>query len=240
MKSFFIKIITVFAVFSTSAFAYNKQLDPQFLCLVASNYYEKKYSIPEGLLKSISIVESGRWNKEHKLALAWPWSINIDGEGKYFNSYEEAANFLRRAIKKSNNLDIGCHQVNWRNHGQYFDKPEDLLNPQKNAAYAAYFLVQKFQKVKDWNKAIAHYHSQVPIFGSEYLKKFHKVFSQVKADNLKYNNFLQRKRPDTLPVRQINARKNRQIAERLPTRFNTNIMVFSQEVELPSNSVILD
>jgi soluble lytic murein transglycosylase-like protein len=237
MSKFFKRIITILVIFSTSAWNNSKKLDPHLLCLATSHYYEKKYGIPEGLLKSISIVESGRWNKKHNLTLAWPWVLNVEGEGKFFNSYEEAATFLRKALSKGNNVDIGCHQVNWRSHGQYFNKPEELLNPQKNAAYAAYFLKQKFHASQDWNKAIAHYHSQTPQFGSEYLKKVQKVLVKMNGlENFKYSNFLKSKDK----IGPIKPKPLLNQSSRTLTRMKTNLMVFSQEVELPSNSVILD
>ena len=29
-------------------------------------------------------TESGRYDQQHKAVLAWPWTINAEGEGKYF------------------------------------------------------------------------------------------------------------------------------------------------------------
>ena len=234
-----------------------KNIDPELLCLLSSSYYERKYNIPKDLLRSISIVESGKWNNQHKMTFAWPWIIGIDGKGEYFNSYGEAAAFLRKAVARGANVDIGCHQINWKHHGHNFNKPEDLLNPKVNAAYAAHFLIEKFNASKSWSKAVAHYHSHTPQFGDRYLKKVHRILENMKGDNgKKYTNYVKSK------TAHISQNKNMLHEARSRIRQNSvlkkhnsffdreinnkaqkihqvpDMVVFS--VELPANSVILD
>ncbi len=168
-----------------------RNVDPELLCLVSSSYYERKYNIPKHLLRSISIVESGKWNSEYKMTFAWPWVVGIDGKGEYFKSYNEAAVFLRKAIARGANVDIGCHQINWKYHGHNFNKPEDLLHPKINAAYAAHFLVEKFNASKNWSKAVAHYHSSTPQFSDRYLKKVHNILENMKGkDGMRYSEYM--------------------------------------------------
>ena len=236
----------------------SQDVDPQLLCITSSSYYEKKYNIPKDVLRSISIVESGRWNSEYKLSLAWPWVIGIDGKGKFFDSYAEAAVFLRKAVAAGENVDIGCHQVNWKHHGHNFNKPEELLHPKHNAAYAAHFLVQKFNQAKSWNKAIAHYHSHTPQFGDQYLKRVTSVLEAMQGQNgQKYATYIRnnasklrsnkssvmlydRKIHADNAIQQINSqdRQSRQFSTKIAK--SREIIVFSQNVELPTNSAIVD
>jgi hypothetical protein len=265
----FITIITLFAKFSVSATdILSRDVDPRVLCLAASSYYEKKYNIPRDVLRSISIVESGRWSTEHKMSLPSPWIVGIDGRGQFFNTYAEAAAFLRKAIAKGENVDIGCHQVNWKHHGHNFNKPEELLHPKHNAAYAAHFLVQKYNASKSWNKAIAHYHSHTPEFGNRYLKKVSEVLDSMRGPNgqkyavymkdgfskIKQSNSLLYYHKDrvnpykdykdrastTTPGVQIKKAKFQQDDRKIRLGKKHEIIVFSQNVELPSNSVIVD
>lgn len=235
-------------------------IEPELLCLVASSHYEKKYNIPHNLLRSISIAESGKWNKEHKMSFAWPWVIGIDGKDKFFNTYSEAVVFLKRAVAVGENVDIGCHQINWKAHGQHFNKPEELLHPKINAAYAAHFLVEKYNQAKSWSKAVAHYHSHTPEFGDRYFKKVYSIFETMKGPvGQKYAVFIQNKTQSikanlpNIPIRKhtdimLNKNeKNLVKVKHIPNQkiqknaisYN-NIVVFSKNVELPANSVILD
>lgn len=240
------------------AFDFNaKNVDPELLCLVSSSYYERKYNIPKDLLRSISIVESGKWNSQHKMTFAWPWIVGIDGKGQYFETYGEAAAFLRKAVARGKNVDIGCHQINWKYHGHNFNKPEELLHPKVNAAYAAHFLVEKFNSSKSWSKAVAHYHSHTPQFGDRYLKKVHGILEDMKGKmGEKYNSYLQdktyklRQNPNLL-YETHNRIKNKQVISKHNTTFDkhkqpkiqkvnqvSDMVVFS--VELPANSAILE
>lgn len=243
---------------AVTSFDFNtKNVDPELLCLVSSSYYEKKYNIPKNLLRSISIVESGKWNREHKMTFAWPWIVGIDGKGEYFNTYSEAAVFLRKAIMRGENVDIGCHQINWKYHGHHFNKPEELLHPKINAAYAAHFLIEKFNSSKDWSKAVAHYHSHTPAFGNRYLKKVHTVLENMNGENgKKYNEYLNSKTSNLRQNKNLLYEANHKVKQQATkdsysTIHNRNILtkthkinqasdivVFS--VELPVNSTILE
>lgn len=251
-------IITLSIVINMRSFATfalsSKDIEPQLLCLVASSHYEKKYNIPKNLLRSISIVESGKWNKEHGMTFAWPWVVGIDGKGNFFSTYAEAASFLRQAVAKGQNVDIGCHQINWKNHGHHFNKPEELLHPKTNAAYAAYFLVQKFNAVKDWSKAVAYYHSYTDKLGSKYLQRVYNVFEEMKKQNdRKYDSYIEqkistfrsrqgmRKKAKTFPNNLISAntsQKSHASAKELNLINASDMVIFS--VELPANSVMVD
>lgn len=149
-------------------------------CVRAINYYEKKYKLPKHILHAISTVESGLWSTQHGMNIPWPWTLNIEGKPYFFHTQREAANFLKQniAIGKKN-IDIGCAQINWYYHGHNFSKPEDLLYPVYNIAYAAHFLMQNFYETNSWYTAVARYHSRTQDLGSIYLKKVTNVLKQI-------------------------------------------------------------
>ena len=50
-------------------------------CIIASKKYEGIYGIPDNLLVSVALTESGRKIKNGEF-IAWPWTINRKGKGK--------------------------------------------------------------------------------------------------------------------------------------------------------------
>ena len=46
--------------------------------------------MPAGLLHAIGKVESGRPDAAAGGATAWPWTINAEGQGRYFDTKEAA------------------------------------------------------------------------------------------------------------------------------------------------------
>ena len=53
-------------------------------CLYLTEKYGKEFKLPNKLLTSISFVESGL--KKNKKYISWPWTLNVDGKSKYFDT----------------------------------------------------------------------------------------------------------------------------------------------------------
>ncbi len=105
MKNFTLIFLTIFLLIKIS----NAE---SFKCIEYAKKFEKVYQLPENLLVSIALTESGKKLKNGEF-VAWPWTINIKGKGKFFNSKEKALNYVNRFIKKGRkNIDMGCMQVN--------------------------------------------------------------------------------------------------------------------------------
>lgn len=159
--------------------AYAKAADPQVegakLCTKQIPIFERQHSIPQHLLAAISSTESGRWHDGLNIVLPWPWTINAEGKGYYYNSKQEAIiaarNFQSRGVKS---MDVGCMQVNLMHHSTAFRNLEEAFDPQHNVAYAASFLRDLYQTEGTWRKAAAAYHSKTPARGSQYVAR---VFS---------------------------------------------------------------
>ena len=54
-----------------------------YKCIESAKKYEKVYQLPENLLVSVALTESGKKLKGGEF-VAWPWTINMKGKGKFF------------------------------------------------------------------------------------------------------------------------------------------------------------
>lgn len=186
MKFYQIIVISLFYVvvfITTNIFANDDHLQ----CIAAITFYEKQYDLPPNLLHAIAITESGKWNLQEKMILPWPWTLNVMGKGYYFETQQQALQYLRKLLSEGiEQIDIGCAQVNWLHHGKHhFQTPENALNPIINTAYAAYFLTQNYQITKNWRHAVARYHSKNSIIGEKYAQKVSDIFKKKQFFSLK-------------------------------------------------------
>lgn len=172
------------ALFAHSAHAAlrDKQIDAAKLCTSQFMSNERMHGIPTHLLAAISSTESGRWNETLGMVLPWPWTINSEGKGYYFDTKAEAvakAKSLQRQGVKS--IDIGCMQVNLKHHPNAFTSIEQAFEPQHNVAYAARFLRGNYDDTGSWTSATAAYHSRTPRYGNVYLSRIKKSWNGIVA-----------------------------------------------------------
>lgn len=204
MKNF---IFCVVLWLSLPAFAFNPDIDSQ-KCESHISHHERLNSIPPKLLKTISLVESGRWSEKQQKLVPWPWAVNNSGKSYYFNSKYEAVRFVESLISQGErNIDVGCMQINLKYHPNAFSSLHQAFEPNHNVAYAASFLKNNYQTYSNWPKAIAAYHSSNDI-GRDYYRKIVKLWSEEKRKNYNdnYEKFsaLNQKKPNfyhTRPVR---------------------------------------
>ncbi len=160
---------------------YAKYADAEDVCIVASQQFEKKYQIKKYLLTTITNVESGRWNQKQQRNTAWPWTVNAQGKGTFFETKQEAiAEVKRLQAKGVKSIDVGCMQINLAYHPDAFENLEEAFNPYKNVEYGAKFLKKLYkQKGEDWNKAATSYHSSKPQKAKKYAYKLSKVYKDI-------------------------------------------------------------
>jgi hypothetical protein len=142
--------------------------------------FERQYGIPTHLLTAIASTESGRYHEGLGLRLPWPWTINAEGKGYYFDTKQQAvaaAQKLRKQGVKS--MDVGCMQVNIMHHANAFANMDDAFEPQKNVAYAASFLRNLYEEDKSWKNAAAGYHSKTPTLGRNYAGRVYDSWYQI-------------------------------------------------------------
>lgn len=153
-------------------------LPTQALCAAETAKAERTYSIPSQLLDAISLVESGKYDRESKAVLAWPWTVMAEGEGRYFPTKAEAVAEVKKLKARGvKNIDVGCMQVNLMYHGTAFASLEDAFEPSANVGYAARFLRGLYSSTNHWPTAASYYHSQTPHLAANYRAKLMKVWS---------------------------------------------------------------
>ncbi|WP_436799478.1 transglycosylase SLT domain-containing protein [Rhizobium oryzicola] len=113
-----------------------------------------KYGIPEGILYSVGLTETGRKGS------LYPWAMNVEGKA-VFPDNELAALQAFRAAKMEGRvlIDIGCMQINHRFHGENFASVEQMFDPRSNVEYAAKFLRNLHDRHETWTMAVARYHA---------------------------------------------------------------------------------
>lgn len=145
------------------------EADPALACEAAVTAAEVSGRLPPRLLHAISLTESGRLDPGTGVVHAWPWTINAEGEGHFFDSRDDAIGAVRALQARGvRSVDVGCAQVNLMYHPDAFASLEDAFDPRTNAAYAAKFLNALYAQGKDWMHAIAAYHSETPALGDAY------------------------------------------------------------------------
>jgi hypothetical protein len=137
-------------------------------CAVHVAQYEKHHNIPTGLLHAISKVESGRKDITGRI-VAWPWTVNAEGQGYYFPTKEAAIKAVQKMqLKGIKSIDVGCMQVNLYHHPRAFRNLNEAFDPDTNVAYAARFLTGLKNEHASWRTAVAHYHSANPVHHTSY------------------------------------------------------------------------
>ena len=117
-------------------------------------------------------VESGRRDPVTGDWHPWPWTLDVEGEGAFYETKAQAVAAVQAAQARGvRSIDVGCAQINLLHHPNAFASLDIALDPQANANYAAQFLKELYGQSGDWNKAAAAYHSATPEIGAEYQRK---------------------------------------------------------------------
>jgi hypothetical protein len=147
-------------------------------CEQAGNAAEQQFGLPPGLLLAIGRVESGRWDARLGRVVPWPWSTDVEGEGRQFDSSSAALTAVSAARAAGrNSIDVGCFQVNLLRHPDAFPDLVQAFDPQANAQYAARFLASLQGRLGNWQDAVAAYHSSTPELGLPYRQRVFSAWS---------------------------------------------------------------
>lgn len=150
------------------------------LCTRYLPRHEREYGIPEHLLAAIASTESGRYHHALGLNLPWPWTINVEGKGYFFDTKQEAVNAVQKLHARGvQSIDVGCMQVNLYHHPNAFANLDQAFDPAYNVAYAAQFLTRNFHDEGTWRKATADYHSKTPMYGDQYARLVFSVWGRI-------------------------------------------------------------
>lgn len=116
--------------------------------------YAKKHDVPLGILYAVGLTETGRKGTLH------PYALNVEGRSIFANTLADAVGHFETARRNGAELiDLGCMQINHYWHRNQFRSVRDMLDPERNVAYAARFLKQLRHREKSWTLAVARYHA---------------------------------------------------------------------------------
>lgn len=146
-------------------------------CTTAIHDAEGRHGLPPGLLGAIAKTESGRPISSLGDVRAWPWTIDADGQGLFFESKAAAVAWAKQGLDRGVKfMDIGCMQVNLQMHPGAFHSIEDAFDPAANTEYAAHYLRQlQAEAGGNWNVAVGLYHSHTPDLAAAYRERVAQV-----------------------------------------------------------------
>ena len=191
--------------------------DPAELCERAIVNGARRGGVPVEVLHAVALTETGR--KQDGRLRAWPWAINREGKGYWFDSYDEALAFAKASIAAGRlSFDVGCVQINYRWHGHAFPSVEDMFDPEWTATYAAQFLRTLYEERGDWAAAAGAYHSLTPELAQKYSARFRTLLAGPATEGLTDAEALMAAVAPNLPVSSRQARREAQrraMAERI-------------------------
>ncbi|MCC5972881.1 MAG: transglycosylase SLT domain-containing protein [Rubellimicrobium sp.] len=154
--------------------------DDSALCLEAAVDAARINPVPVSVLVAITLTETGR--ARTGVMQPWPWTVNIDGVGHWFDDRQSALAFAEEQLTAGHrSFDVGCFQVNYRWHGDAFNSLAQMFDPLANASYAAGYLARLHTETGDWSVAAGAYHSRTPEFAQRYRARFDSVHRDVVA-----------------------------------------------------------
>lgn len=151
------------------------RFDATSICDAAIRQAAARHGVPLRLMRAVGLVESGKTvagRDGERRRISWPWTVNMEGAGRWFDSQAEALAYVRAEQRRgARSFDVGCMQLNHRWHGQGFASLEDMFDPAQNADYAARFLKDLMAETGDWMRAAGYYHSRTPKYEQAYRAK---------------------------------------------------------------------
>lgn len=139
-------------------------------CEAIAARMERRFGVPEGLLRAIALTESGRHDRTTGRFSPWPWAIASGLDFSHYAEDKAAALATVRELQAEGrrNIDVGCMQVNLLHHPDAFPNLEVAFDPERNVEYGARFLAALRAETGSWEAAVARYHSADPVRGEDY------------------------------------------------------------------------
>jgi hypothetical protein len=156
-------------------------------CASALQQAERRYHLPHELLLAIAKAESGRPITSAADIRPWPWTIDADGAGLFFDSKAAAVAWIHAHGAHSGFVDVGCMQVDLHYHPSAFASMEEAFDPAANADYAARLLVDLYRGEAggSWDIAVGLYHSHTARLAAEYRDRVAMIGADVLHGTLK-------------------------------------------------------
>ncbi|MGB5868600.1 MAG: transglycosylase SLT domain-containing protein [Albidovulum sp.] len=156
--------------------------DPSDICDMVAAEASRREAVPLSVMKAISLNETGR--KRNGGFRPWPWTVNMEGKGVWFDSREEALAYAQKEhARGARSFDLGCFQINFKWHGEHFASLEEMFDPMANALYAAQFLRSLYAEQGSWEAAAGAYHSRTPEYATRYAARFARFRDKLVAED---------------------------------------------------------
>jgi len=154
---------------SRAALPFASTEQPERVCRSAISASERAHNIPPHVLAAIGRVESGRRDTISDTVNPWPWAVNAEGQGYFYDSKAQAVAAVQGMQKQGvRSIDVGCMQISLLFHPDAFSSLEQAFDPAVNADYGGRFLAQLHDQANSWPRAVEMYHSATPEIGEEY------------------------------------------------------------------------
>jgi hypothetical protein len=145
---------------------------PPAACAAAIATADRSSPVPLALMRAIGVVETGRPDPRTHTVQPWPWSVDADGQSRFYDTKAEAIAAVQALQAEGvRSIDVGCMQVNLFYHPTAFTSLDEAFDPVANARYAARFLAVLHRREGTWPAAAAAYHSQSPELGAAYAQR---------------------------------------------------------------------
>jgi hypothetical protein len=165
-------VVAVLAMAITAQAHGQGVLAPGARCEQAIRTGARVNHVPGDLMWAIGMVETGRPDPVSGGWHPWPWAINAEGRGMFFDSKPEAIAAVRSLQAAGvRSIDVGCMQVNLMHHPDAFASLDEAFDPVRNALYAGRFLSSLYQRSSNWIVAAGWYHSATTELAADYIKR---------------------------------------------------------------------
>lgn len=175
--------------------------DPTVVCDHVAQVAAERVGVPVTVLQAITRTETGR-NKNGAFG-PWPWTVNMEGKGVWFETIEDARVYVFKNFKRgARSFDVGCFQINYKWHHKGFSSIDEMFDPTSNALYAARFLKQLYAEYGNWSDAAGAYHSRTPEHANRYKAVFEKHRSKAPGTR---NHGMETSLPETRSQDRLNS-----------------------------------
>lgn len=153
-------------------------IDAAKICDAAAHQVAEETGVPNSVLRAITRTETGRTSGG--ALKPWPWTVNMEGKGVWFDTEDQARAYVFRHFKQgARSFDVGCFQINYRWHGHAFNSIEEMFDPIINTRYAAKFLRELYAEFGDWTDAAGAYHSRTQKYANRYMARYAEIHSKL-------------------------------------------------------------
>ena len=176
----------------------------QNVCIREILLAQSRYNIPDNILLGIGLQEAG--TRIQKQLVVWPWAINAEGRGSFFDTKARAVNWVQEQLNDGmRSIDVGCMQINLRWHPDAFDSLVEAFSPKDNVDYAARLLLSHYNATDSWHTAAGRYHSKTPEKQAIYLASLER---NIRVANAQIGTFM-----DISGLRSTGVKTTRQVTK---------------------------